>query len=981
MTQRRSRTAPAASLLAALMLALGAGSARAQTSTTGALEGVVRDAAGEPLVEALLTLAPGEGGGGRSIVTDDGGRFRFAFLAPGTYTLAIELLGFRPVHILDIPVRPGRVTRAPVALEAVAEASPEPASLRFEGAAAGVPAGSGAWLPNPGTLPTERQELRDLIRLTSRAGESLDHEGLPGSWMSLELDGTTFRAARHPALPGAAHAATGFALRAYEAGMVLGAPTGAAGEAGVAGVFGAHSLPGTPERRLELDARWSGDVLPGSSLEDDDVPGYTDLLAGATVRGSAAEQSASYLAGISVRRLERPVSAAWPINEGTTPILDRATAAGIDVLPYGAGVLEDQAISAFGAASLPVGSRHRLGASFHFAGLPSIEHVAAATGLVQGIEGTDIVGGLALQSAFDAMDNELRVAFTRSVRESIAGDSLRPTVFVSDALALGGGAPARTEESGVRVTDALTFRSGGYTFTAGGSVLFSSYLQRTAPLESVYFGGLPQLAASTGVFERFEPGPEEAEWGEPVYAAFAEVRTEALRGLDVQLGVRAEREGMPGDEVRLDTLWLRLTTLNNTGAGDAKWRLSPRASLSWDLNGDGRWLVDASAGIYHERHDPLLLAAWQQQDGTASMRRFAGPIAWPYGTNGDGTARNRLLLPEPDFEPVKSTRIAGGLRHALAAGTALHVSAVARRTENLPRRLDLNLPLTPAYRDQYGRAVYLELVKQGSLLATETGSGRRLAPWDEVAGVESNGEGDYWGVTAGIEREVAQGLSIIGSYTYSRATDDWFGAGSGGGWLSSRPPGLDDENWADGTSDFDVPHRAAAGVFYDAPIGLRLSALFRVESGRPFTPGFRYGVDANGDGAFGNDPAFIDAAVPGMGELLAEWSCLAEATGAFVQRNGCRAESVTALDLGARLRVVRVAGAAASVIVEALGLLDSGMRIPDTAVYLVDPEVGLVTDTGARTVDVPLLANLNFGKDLVRRESGRRFRLGISLNW
>lgn len=118
-----------------------------------------------------------------------------------------------------------------------------------------------------------------------------------------------------------------------------------------------------------------------------------------------------------------------------------------------------------------------------------------------------------------------------------------------------------------------------------------------------------------------------------------------------------------------------------------------------------------------------------------------------------------------------------------------------------------------------------------------------------------------------------------------------------------------------------------------------------------------------------------------MGELLAEWSCLAEAAGAFVQRNGCRAESVTALDLGAQLRVVRVAGAAASVIVEALGLLDSGMRIPDTAVYLVDPEVGLVTDTGARTVDVPLLANLNFGKDLVRRESGRRFRLGISLNW
>ncbi|MHB1170480.1 MAG: hypothetical protein ACYC28_14480, partial [Longimicrobiales bacterium] len=204
--------------------------------------------------------------------------------------------------------------------------------------------------------------------------------------------------------------------------------------------------------------------------------------------------------------------------------------------------------------------------------------------------------------------------------------------------------------------------------------------------------------------------------------------------------------------------------------------------------------------------------------------------------------------------------------------------------------------------------------------------------------------------------------------------DDWFGARDAG-WTRTMPVGFDE--WIDDTSDFDVPHRGVIGAIARAPFGLTVSALYRVESGLPFTPGFRAGVDVNGDGIANNDPAFVDASVPGMSELIGQWSCLS--SGDFAARNSCRADYVQTLDASASLRLFTVNDISASVHVEAYDLLDAERRMPDSALYLVDPTAPL--DVNGDVVSVPLVANPDFGEPRAWPLAGRTLRLGLSLNW
>jgi hypothetical protein len=156
---------------------------------------------------------------------------------------------------------------------------------------------------------------------------------------------------------------------------------------------------------------------------------------------------------------------------------------------------------------------------------------------------------------------------------------------------------------------------------------------------------------------------------------------------------------------------------------------------------------------------------------------------------------------------------------------------------------------------------------------------------------------------------------------------------------------------------------------------VRVAAFYRYRSGRPFTPGLRDGVDANADGSARNDPAFVDGTLPGMADLLAAWSCLAEQNGRFVERNSCRAPGVHTLD--ARLAVFPSLRVPVSLVVDALNVLDADPADVDRALYLLDPVAPLVVDPASGAVAVPLLVNPQFGEPVRRWAEGRRVRVGL----
>jgi hypothetical protein len=161
---------------------------------------------------------------------------------------------------------------------------------------------------------------------------------------------------------------------------------------------------------------------------------------------------------------------------------------------------------------------------------------------------------------------------------------------------------------------------------------------------------------------------------------------------------------------------------------------------------------------------------------------------------------------------------------------------------------------------------------------------------------------------------------------------------------------------------------------------VRVAALVRYRSGAPFTPGFRDGVDANGDGAWGNDPAFVSDTVSGAAAIIAGTTCLRGQIGHFAARNSCRAPAVASLDARLVVRLFTLLGAPTEAVVDGLNLIGTDDGVVDRALYLVDPARTLTT-SAAGVVDVPVLANSNFGKLLVRRSPGAAVRAGLRINF
>ncbi len=64
------------------------------------------------------------------------------------------------------------------------------------------------------------------------------------------------------------------------------------------------------------------------------------------------------------------------------------------------------------------------------------------------------------------------------------------------------------------------------------------------------------------------------------------------------------------------------------------------------------------------------------------------------------------------------------------------------------------------------------------------------------------------------------------------------------------------------------------------------------------------------------------------------------------------------------------------IVLDGLNLLDTDTGVRDRALFLIDREADLLTNPDG-SITLPLVANPNFGEPLVKRSSGRVFRVGI----
>src|SRR6185503_17092149 len=119
--RRRSRMMFGAFALVVLVLIWG--SIAAAQSVTGTISGNVVDSSAQVVVGAAVTLTSEQTKGTRNLTTGEDGRFSFAALQPGAYTLRIEQRGFQTLErkgvvlsanealaLSDLALTPGQVT-------------------------------------------------------------------------------------------------------------------------------------------------------------------------------------------------------------------------------------------------------------------------------------------------------------------------------------------------------------------------------------------------------------------------------------------------------------------------------------------------------------------------------------------------------------------------------------------------------------------------------------------------------------------------------------------------------------------------------------------------------------------------------------------------------------------------------------------------------------------------------------------------------
>ena len=954
-------------ILAAILVSTQAASA--QSLTFGEISGSVTGPGGVPVATVEVSVVERTSGATRWVMAGRDGRFAFRVLAAGRYDVSAEALGYRPVVMTNVAIAAGHRASIAIVLE-----SAKPPVVAVDTVRVSNPASRAlSWLFDRGyaDLLGARRSLGDAALLSTTADES-GLEGLPWRMADVVVDGVRSSSFGASGSDGAEMAGGAFPLRGLTNASAGG--TGFDVEAGGAGVgFRALSLRGGRASELR------GGVEGGSANYG------AVVLAGGPLQGDTAQA----VVGVEYRRSEITRESVF----GQTTSLGADYAAAVSALSgadIGAYTRPAERVterwSGFGRLDFQPGDRFAVsmrgsGSRLNSTGLLEPDGLAARLGTDQ--VSVMAQGGVNVYARLTPrFTQELRVsadlASTKADRPTMSR-----TVLAGAGLTIGGGAQEPFDDSRLtpRVAAILHADLGAHQLKAGVEV--ASHRFDAAQAQGIggefRFGDAVDLGAGAGAWRSVEAGAPAGQFSMSEQAIFVQDAWEIASGLSLSLGARFDGTRIPAGEIEHNADWMAVSGIDNSRVDANRSGFSPRLGLRWELGREREWVLEGGLGVFRALPDSRDVAEALSFDRSTPVRYGAGTLgAWP-------AAPSLSLAPEvgrtvtvlgPDFEGPRTRRMALGVSTQRGAWTYF-VSGVYRQTDYLARRRDLNLPATTGS-DQHGRPLYGQLRQVGSLLAVVPASNRRFTQFDAVNVLESTGYSEFWATTAGLERVRASGLSLALSYTFSRTTDNVPGLGAGA-VLPSFPQGLGGADWADGISDRDVPHRLLAAVDWSTSptSALRLGAVYRLQSGAAFTPGVRDGVDANGDGAWGNDPAFVDGSLPGMDVVLAKHSCVGVSSGSFMERNSCRFELSQRVDLRASFRLAQLQAGRLELVLDALDVIGEARGRVDNALLLVDRAGALATNASTGVTTIPYIVNPNFGQLMADRSPGVLWRVGL----
>ena len=621
-------------------------------------------------------------------------------------------------------------------------------------------------------------------------------------------------------------------------------------------------------------------------------------------------------------------------------------------------------LTLFGRLDWNVNDNHRVTLRHNFSNYDNLNEFDANFDFIYGrsraeqFEGTSNSTVGELQSVLGARTfNTLRFQYSDENRPR-QGNDVRPALIVNLAggqrIGYGGTFVSflnNLEESKFQLIDNLTHTAGAHTLKVGGNAMYTHIFNRF-----ISNGAGEYNFADLDAFEAFEPtsytrfirqggGVPVSEFDVVEWSVYAQDEWAVTPRVTLTAGLRYDQQSFRDAPARVVPAEQAFGLRSGIAPTDNN-NFSPRLSLAYDLRGDGRSVFRTGAGYFYGRVPYVLggnVAGSVRPVVQVVCRGEAGEPAAPpspadYPTWSPGGADNPDQCAEaasttgiptytfwqPDFEFPETFKANVGFEQALGRGTRASVDLLWTRSFKLYTLRNLNLrsaqfPLEA----EGGRQIFQPEAVFDPSASDATANALRSRSNLEFGDVYVNyNDGRAEGLTAAFElrHQFSDVTSFGATYTFTRAYDNssysCCTASSGyqdpdvGVYGPNEVGGIGDTDRTWGPSYFARRHTFVLNGATRLPLGVNVSGIWRIQSGRPWTP--EVSGDLNGDGVRFNDRPFIyapedlplastgaaaDEARARYAAFLNGNDCLGDQVGQVIDRNTCRFPWSNQLDL------------------------------------------------------------------------------------
>jgi hypothetical protein len=878
------------------MLALSASVAFAQ-DTTGTILGTITDASGGVLPGVSVTVKNTDTSQSRTIVTDEGGRYRVPLLAPGHYEVTAQISGFQTMVRSGITVSVGSqaVVDARLSLGNVSE------SITVEGAAPLVETTTGT-ISNVvteqqlGSMPLNGRDITQLVLLQpgvvmSRSsvqgsnvgqGTKMSVAGSRPSQNMFTLDGTAYNDALNNTPASANGVMTGVET-IKEFRVITNAMSAEYGRAG-GGVFNVVTKSGTNLFTGSAFEFFRDDKLDGKNYFDDEKPDFRRNQFGGSFGGPILKnrtfffgsyeglrehkgitQVATVLddnarrgilpgqAPITIPAAILPYLSLYPAANG--PLIRTAAGAPTGLAEY-TGVMNRKSNQDFGmirldqtfTANSSIFGRYLYDDSIQDepVNYPEWPNVVANTKHLLTVEHRQLFTS--------ALINELRGGFNRShPKEDINPLNPRTDLAFVPGKMFGELNVTGLTDIGTDRTNPKTFGQDLYQLTDQLFYVRGRHAMKTGiDWQNFRYDGVSDSRSRgrlrfrsvsdflTGVTQQFEiakPGSDfERHYRQNLIGAWLQDDIKMSSQVTVNAGVRYEMTTTPHERDG------KVSNLRNI--------MDPAVTVG----------------------DPLFL--------NPTKKQFAPRLGFAWNVGGRGTTAVRggygIFYEEPLFYQYRSPifRALPFVDRAVITRPTLPVTLASLASGGVPENEVMQYDLDPSYMQQYNVNVQHELPWDSAVTVAYMGSkgtdlmgsadvnlaipqivdGREFFPANPVRRNPNFGtlrmslqgfHSRYNGVSLGWVKRQSHGLQFQGSYTFGHSWDNRSGSGGRQEFRNGQGRAFDpyhlELDW--GRSDFDVRHNVVLDSTYLLPFtgpavvqGWQLSLVGTFASGVPFSP-------------------------------------------------------------------------------------------------------------------------------------------------